>query len=118
MARQEAEVPYKPIPDAEVIRRIEKAIDRYGGYLGTLEGAIGIYFVGRRLGWRPLYLMNDRKTLKKCENILRISLRAALPEIGPKADKSIAWGLYDRATSFWRAVRGDFPGVKSLEVRR
>ena len=116
MARQEKETVYRPIPDADVLGRIEAVIDQYKGDLRELETAIGIFHVGRRFGWRPLYLMNDRKTLKKCEAIFGIDLREVLQEVGPKADKSVAWSVYDKAKSFWRTVRGDYPGVKSLEI--
>ena len=69
---------------------IEKAIKDFAGYMPTLEGAIGSYFVGKELGWKPMLLIYEKRTIKKYEDILGISFRETSPEEGRWAKKSIA----------------------------
>jgi len=103
--------------DKDYLRIIDEVSVKFKGQLNDLEGAIGALLVGRHLGWRPLYLMHDRKKIKKYEDILGVDFREVLPEIGEKATKSIAWGAFQKFNNFWKAVNGNIPNVRSNEVK-
>ena len=51
---------------------IDIAIKEFAGDFTTLESAIGAFLVGQKLGWKVLYLVHDRRTLKKFEAILKM----------------------------------------------
>lgn len=109
-----AEITLKQMTDACV-----EAVDGYKGNVVQLEAAIGALFVGKRLGWKILYLMHDKKTLRHYEKILGgISFREVLPEVGPKASKSISWSMVQGVMSFWKAVKGEIQGVRSPMITK
>jgi len=95
---------------------IERAIKNFSGQMPTLEGAIGAWFVGKEIGWKPMYLIHEKRTLKKYEEILGIEFRTELPEEGRWAKKSIAWRASEKISNFWKAVKGEIPGIRSPEL--
>ena len=95
---------------------IEGAIKKFTGQMPTLEGAIGAWFTGKELGWKPMYLIHEKRTLKKYEEILGIEFREELPELGRWAHKSIAWKAMERVSNFWKAVKGEIPGIRTPEL--
>lgn len=94
------------------------AVDRFKGYVPQLEAAIGALFVGKRVGWKVLYLVHDKKTLRQYEDLLKISFREVLPDVGPKANKSVAWVALEGIKNFWKAVKGEIPGIRSSEMTK
>ena len=106
----------KTLSDKELVQLIDKAIEGFMGDFHQLEAAIGVLMAGRRMGWKPLLLIHDRKTIKKYEKILNVTFKEILPEVGDKADKSIAWVAVQKVTSFWKAVKGEISGIKSSQV--
>jgi len=104
------------IPDEKIIPYIDERIKEFRGQIPTLEQAIGVWVVGRKFGWKVLFLVHDRKTLAKYEKILGIDFRTELPDVGPMAGKSLAWGAVQKVSNFWKAVRGEIPGIKSPDV--
>jgi hypothetical protein len=105
------------IPDKEIIPHIDALIENYRGNANELEQAIGVWIVGRKFGWKVMLLVHDRKTLAKYETILGIDFRNELEEVGPLAKKSMAWKAFQGVTNFWKAVRGEIPGIKSPDLR-
>ena len=103
--------------DTELIRYFDKQFDDYKGNIHELESAIGAMVIGRRVGWKVLFLVHDKKTIRKYEQHLDISFRESLPEIGPKAEKSLAWNLAQKVTNFWKAVKGEIPGIRTPEIK-
>lgn len=102
--------------DKELIRIIDTAIKDYSGQSNYLEGAIGALMFGRHVGWKPLLLIHDRKTLKRYESILGVEFREILPEVGEMANKSVAWKAAQKITNFWKAVSGHTAGVRSPKI--
>ena len=94
------------------------AVDRFKGNGAQLESAIGALFLGKRLGWKVLYLMHDKKTLRQYEKYLEVNFRELLPEVGPKASKSYAWSMVDGAKNFWKSVKGEIAGVRSSIITK
>ena len=104
------------LDDEAVIELIDKAVKTFRGQYPSLDRALGMYFMARAMGWKPIYLMRDKRKIREAEGILGIDFREHFPEVGPHADKSVAWTLAKKVSSFWRAVRGDYPNVRSSEV--
>ena len=102
--------------EREAIEIIDKATSEYKGNIDVLASAIGVLMVGRHFGWRPVFIMYGRKTIRKYEEILGIEFQKVLPDVGTLAHKSIAWNVAKKLSSFWKAVKGEIPGVKSLEL--
>ena len=96
---------------------IDKAIKDYVGQIPTLETGIGAYFVGKKLGWKPLLLIHDKQTIKKYGKILDIDFKAEMKAEGEWAHKSMAWKAVKKVSNFWKAVSGDIPGIRSTEMK-
>jgi hypothetical protein len=103
----------KELTDSELIELIDKAIDDYVGNSDELVNAIGVLMVGRKIGWRPTFLMHSTKSIKKYEKYLGIEFREILPDIGPKAKKSIAWRIGQKISNYWKLVKGEIADVRT-----
>jgi hypothetical protein len=101
----------KKMTDQEFMRICDKAIKGFGGNIAEFERAVGTLFVARYTGWKPIYLMQDRKSLKKYEEFLGIKFQEAVEDEGDMAQRSLAWKLLTKAkeklTNFWKVVRGE-----------
>lgn len=95
---------------------VDKAIKDFSGYMPTLEGAIGAYFVGKTLGWKPMFLIHEKRTIRKYEEILGIEFRKQLPAVGLWAKKSYAWRAMEKISNFWKAVKGEIQIEGRLEL--
>ena len=101
---------------AELAEIADQAIDQFKGHGHELQAALGMLFVGRRYGWKVLYLMHDRKTVRKYQKILGIDVREQFPAVGDRAEKSLAFIAAQKVSNFWKAVRGEVTGVKSATL--
>jgi hypothetical protein len=106
------------MPKNDTLDMFNKAIKDFRGQLPTLEAAIGAYIVGQKIGWKPLFLIHDKKTIAKYEKILGIHFRDELPEVGDLANKSMAWRAMQKATNYWKAVKGEIAGIRSPEMTK
>lgn len=102
--------------DKNLLAHIDKRMRNYKGDIARLESAIGAYLVGRQFGWKILLLAHDRKTIANYGVILDLDFRE-LPDEGDLAYKSIAWTAVQRVSSFWKAVKGQYIGLKSTIVK-
>ena len=91
-----------------------KAIASFTGTFDELEAAIGLLRIGDHLGWRPLVLIHNKRTLKKYEEVLDIDLRTFFPEVGPSAERSMGYVIAKKLGNFWKAVNGE---VKDEELK-
>ena len=98
---------------AELVEELDRLIAAYQGNVEVLERAVGMLMVARHLGWKPLLLMHDPRTVRGAERLLGMTFRKLFAEAGPWAEKSFAWRAFDKTKSFWRTVRGDFPHIRS-----
>jgi hypothetical protein len=110
--------PINEMNEKQLIALIDRAINEFEGQANDLEGAIGTLMLGRRLGWRPLFLMHDPKKIKRFERILEIDFQKDLLEEGDKANKSVAWKAVKKVTNFWKAVTGNIAGVRSNVIAK
>jgi hypothetical protein len=86
---------------------IHKTIERYRGPAGDLESALGMFLLGRYLGWRALYVLHSKKTVSKYESILGIEVQSAFEPVGPDAHRSPGYLAADSRPNFWRVVSGE-----------
>lgn len=91
-----------------------KAFASYTGQFDELEAAIGMLHLGYHIGWKPLVLIHNKRTLRKYEEILGIDIREIFPEEGPSWERSIGYKLAKKIGNFWKAVSGE---VKDDELK-
>jgi hypothetical protein len=103
--------------DKELLTHLDAQIKDFAGDLTSLERAVGAAIVGRQFGWKVLLLVHDRKTIARYEETLALDFRQEMPEVGPLAKKSVGWLAAQKVASFWKAVKGAYPNVKSVNVR-
>lgn len=96
-------------PEQEAtLRKIESdAIWDFQGDLTQLEAALGMLRIGHHLGWRVLYIIHSKKTIRSYEEILSIKIRDVFPETGPSSYRSFGLNLAMRYSNFWKVVGGD-----------
>lgn len=119
MAKGKHKTPLAPklSPDAAkaLSDKLDQAIDDYkDGTVDELEQALGMYILGRHMGWKVLVLVHNKRTIRKYEEILGISIREEFEEVGPAADRSMGFRIAKTLSNFWKAVSGETP----IENRR
>jgi len=106
------------LTETELVKLIDERVREFRGDITELERAIGALFVGRQFGWKVLLLIHDRKTIKRYETTLDLEFKEPnMPDVGTYAYKSIAWTAVQKVASFWKAVKGEYGGVKSVQAR-
>ena len=87
----------------------EKAIANFKGQLDELESALGMLRMGHHFGWKVLYLIHSKRTIRKYETILGdIKIRDLFPETGPSSYRSYGLAYADKYPNFWKVVSGEF----------
>jgi len=85
----------------------ETAIIKFSGELDELESAIGMLRVGHHFGWKVLYLVHSKKTIRKYEEILDIKIRDEFPPEGPSSTRSIGLAISKKFSNFWKIISGE-----------
>ena len=85
----------------------ESAIAAFTGQLDELESALGMLSMGHHFGWKVLYLIHSKKTIRKYEVILDIKIRDIFPEKGPSSYRSYGLSLAEIIGNFWKVAGGD-----------
>lgn len=93
--------------ESELLRIEREAIANFHGIFDDLELALGVLRTGDYLGWRPLVLIHNKRTIRKIEDILGIDIREFFPPEGECAERSIGYKIAKQLTNFWKAVSGD-----------
>lgn len=100
-----------PLPTAEeAIERyafMDKVIRQTGLQIDELESALGMYMIGFHFGWKVLYVIHSKKTIRKYEEILGITVRDVFEEFGPDAARTNAYKITQAVSSFWKMVSGE-----------
>lgn len=84
-----------------------QAIANFHGTFDELEAALGVLHLGDHLGWKPIVLIHNKRTIRKYEEILGISFRDFFPEEGPSVDRSVGYMIAKKIGNFWKAVSGE-----------
>lgn len=106
-----------PVPSREEAAgrylQLDEVVRNWTGYVDELESALGMYVIGHHFGWKVLYLVHSKKTIRKYEGILGIKITEAFPEFGPDADRTNAFKIINAVSNFWKAVSGEekVPGI-------
>jgi hypothetical protein len=90
------------------------AILKFEGSFDELEAALGVLRLGPHIGWKVLYTIHSKRTIRKYEDILGIRIREVFPETGPSSHRSVGYQIVQRVSNFWKAVSGEMP----IENRR
>lgn len=96
---------------------MDQAIRKNGFQIDELESALGMYMIGFHFGWKVLYLIHSKRTIKKYEGILGIKISETFPEFGPDADRTNAYKLIQSVSSFWKMVSGEEKPSIQLDKR-
>ena len=101
----------------EQIYEIElDAIANFKGQLQELESALGMLKIGDHFGWRVLLILHNKRTIRKYEDILNISIREFFPEEGPSAERSVGLSVAKKLGGFWKIVSGETKVEKRKEI--
>lgn len=100
--------------ETDLIRIEREAIANFQGDLGDLEAALGLLRMGDYWGWRVLVLIHNKRTIRKYEDILSISVREFFPAEGSQTPRSLGYKVAVTVGNFWKAVSGDI----KIENRR
>lgn len=124
MAAKQRKPPKTPVatPDQaeERYRFMDKVIRQQrpdGFQLDEMESALGMYMLGHHFGWKVLYLIHSKKTIRKYEDILGVKISEIFDEIGPDADRTNAYRIITAASNFWKAVSGEEKPVEGIDKR-
>lgn len=85
----------------------ENAIAGFTGQLDELESALGMLRMGHHMGWKVLYIIHSKQTIRKYEDILGIKIRDLFPEKGPSSYRSYGLQFAEMCSNFWKAAGGD-----------
>jgi hypothetical protein len=96
-----------PEREAELLDVERQAFANFQGHTGELIAALGMLRLGDHVGWRPLVIIHSKRTIRKYEDILGISIREFFPEEGPSASRSRGYNIAKALSNFWKAVSGD-----------
>ena len=102
---------------AERYAVMDKAIRQSGFQIDELESALGMYMVGFHFGWRILYMIHTKKTIRKYETLLDIKVAEVFEEYGADADRTNAYKILQTITSFWKVVSGDEKPTLKVDKR-
>lgn len=92
----------------EQLRKIEaEAIADFQGDLCQLEAALGMLRMGHHYGWKVLYIIHSKKTIRTYEEILKIRIRDVFDETGPSSYRSIGFHIAQMYSNFWKVAGGD-----------
>lgn len=101
----------------KAIDDVEKtAIARFTGTVAELEAALGMLRLGHHLGWKPLLVIHNKRTIRKYEQILGINVREFFPDEGPMAQRSAGYEFAKKLSNFWKVVSGDVTVEKRREI--
>lgn len=96
----------------------ERAFIHFSGQLDELESALGMLRIGHHMGWKVLYMIHSKKTIRKYEEILDIKIRDIFPDEGPSAGRSIGLSIAKKFSNFWKVVSGEIPITKEEKDNR
>lgn len=95
-----------PAQRAELDRIEADAIANFKGQLDELESAIGMLRIGHHMGWKVLYIIHSKRTVRKYEEILGIKVRELFEETGPSTYRSYGFRMAEAFSNFWKVVSG------------
>ena len=93
---------------SDELQKIQRnAIAKFKGSFDDLEAAIGVLHLGDHIGWKPMVIIHNKRTIRKYEEILGIKMREFFVSEGPSANRSIGYRIAKNIGNFWKAVSGE-----------
>ena len=105
------------LSNKKLIEITDAAIKKFRGNADELAKAVGMLAIARHYGWKVIYLIHTKRTIKKYEEILSVNIRELVPDEGKLANNSLAWMSAKKVGNFWKAVKGEIPGIRSSEIK-
>ncbi|MGC2519446.1 MAG: hypothetical protein WA373_10130 [Burkholderiales bacterium] len=105
-SKEEKLAKISPSLRAELDRIEADAIANFEGQVDEMESALGMLRLGHHVGWKVLYLIHSKATIRKYEAILGIKVRELFPEEGPSSYRFNVYRLAETASNFWKVVSG------------
>lgn len=105
-----------PKEAAALCNQLDNVAQSFKGQFDELESALGMMIMGRLFGWKVLVLIHNKRTIRKYEEILGISVREAFNPTGPLTAKSVGYEFAERAGQFWKGVSGEFKLANRREL--
>ena len=93
-----------------------RAISNYRGQVDKLEAAIGALNLGHHVGWKVLYIIHNKRTIRQFEEILGITFKDYFPDTGPGSDRSFAYETAEKLKKYWKVVNGTFKVEGKREI--
>jgi len=93
-----------------------EAVCNFTGDLNQLEAALGMLRMGPYVGWKVLYILHSKKTVRTYEEILGIRIRDEFEERGPGSYRSLGLAIADKYTNFWKVAGGDIKIPKRRDI--
>lgn len=118
MAKRKGKTIPNPIrsEDFEKLRGIiYEAVMEFEGQADELESAIGSLFFGLFYGWRVLYVVHSKRTIRKYEAILGVQFREVLPETTAFSNQSLGFEIVEKVSNFWKAVGGPLENRRAIK---
>ena len=94
------------------------AIAKFSGQIDELEAALGMLHLGLHIGWKPLVLIHNKRTIRSYEEILDINIRELFPAEGPSTFRSLGYNIAKKIGNFWKAVSGEIKDDELKAQRR
>ena len=100
------------------LREIEMhAVAEFEGDLTKLEAALGMLRMGHHFGWRVLYIVHTKQTIRNYEKILGdVKIRDIFDDTGPSSYRSFGLNLAQRFSNFWKVAGGTIKIPKRREA--
>jgi hypothetical protein len=86
---------------------VKMAFHNFSGDFTVLESAVGAYFLGMMVGWRPLLIIHSPRTIKRYEGILSIKFIDAMPDKTEFSERSRGYEAALLISNFWAGVSGN-----------
>ena len=100
----------------EIAEITHRAIGQFKGQADKLEMALGVFLLGYQTGWRALYIIHNKRTIRQYEAILGITFREHFPEEGTGCSRSLGYRVAKKLEKFWQVVSGDIKVEGKREI--
>ena len=91
----------------QLMQIAQNAILNYSGDIDVLNSALGMLFTGHYYGWRFLYIVHSKRTVRKYEKVLNIKVNEYFQPTGPLSHRSAGLAEANKHSNFWKCVSGD-----------
>lgn len=82
-----------------------------------LESALGMYVLAHFFGWKVMYFIHSKRTVRKYEELLGLKLSEHFRDFGDDADRTNAFKIIHSVNNFWKLVSGDEKSPLDIDKR-